>query len=328
MLIAYLALSLTWGSSFFFIKISVEGMSPGQLVLGRLVLGALTLNLILLVTGRRWPAEPRLIGHLAVVAFLLCVLPLLLFAWAGQSIPSGLSSIYNATTPLMTMVIGLAMIPQERMNAMRSSGVVVGALGITVVLAPWDLVGSLSELSGTGPAQFACLVGTASYGLAFTYLRRNVSGRHNHDAVAIAAVQVALAAGMMLVVSPLFVASPTQLRPRTILSVLVLGILASGIAYIWNTFIVERWGATLASTVTYISPLVGILLGILVLGEHITWNQPTGALIVVLGILLSQGVIGTARQKDPKEGEVNDGQPTGHQEAGNLVDQSDRGGDG
>lgn len=295
-LLAFIALSLTWGSSFFFIKISVAGLSPMQLVCARLVLGALTLNLIMLATGRRWPRDLALLRHMAVVGFLLCLLPLVLFAWAANYIPSGLSSIYNATTPLMTMAIGLAMLPAERMSPLRSLGIVVGAIGILVVLAPWKLFSQLDEVSGTGWAQLACLLGTASYGLAFTYLRRYVTGRHHHDSVTLASVQVTLAAAMMVIISPLFITEAVQLDTRIVLSVLSLGILASGIAYIWNTLIVERWGATPASTVTYISPLVGVLLGILILDERLTWNQPTGAVIVILGILLSQGLIGPPRR--------------------------------
>ncbi|GAB3150078.1 DMT family transporter [Micromonospora sonneratiae] len=296
-LAAYVALSLTWGSSFFSIKIAVNGLSPQQLVLGRLVLGAVTLNLILLVTRRRWPRDLTLVRHLAVVGFLLCVLPLLLFAWAAQHIPSGLSSIYNATTPLMTMAIGVAVLPAEKMGPLRSAGILVGAVGILIVLAPWQLLQQLNELSGTGLAQLACLVGTASYGLAFTYLRRFVTGRYDCDAATVAAVQVTLSAGMMLVVSPFFIATPMRFDTGIVLSLVVLGVLASGIAYIWNTLIVNRWGATPASTVTYVSPLVGVALGIIALDESLSWNQPVGAVIVIAGIMLSQGLIGGASEK-------------------------------
>lgn len=320
-LVAYLVLALTWGSSFFFIKISLAGLSPQQLVLGRLVLGAITLNVILLLTRKRWPKDRALIGHLAVVAFLLCVLPLLLFAWAGQYIPSGLSSIYNATTPLMTMVIGLALLPAERLGPLRSFGIVVGAAGILVVLAPWRLFGQLNELSGTALPQLACLLGTASYGLAFTHMRRYVSGKHRYDAATIASVQVTLAAVMMLLTAPFFAFEPVELNTTIVLAVTVLGVLASGVAYIWNTIIVERWGATPASTVTYISPLVGVVLGIVVLGEHLFWNQPVGALVVVLGILLSQGIIGPKKEEEGN----NVGNPD---RSGQLRHHSDRGGDG
>jgi drug/metabolite transporter (DMT)-like permease len=68
----------------------------------------------------------------------------------------------------------------------------------------------------------------------------------------------------------------------------LLGCLGTGIAYVWNQNTVRAWGPTRASTVTYITPVVGVILGILILGETITWNEPIGALVVFLGILLAQ----------------------------------------
>ncbi|MFT4213167.1 MAG: DMT family transporter [Microbacterium sp.] len=287
----FVLLSFTWGSSFLFIKLALDGVSPGTIVLFRLILGGLTLNLIVLLTRRRLPREWRLIGHLAIVAFLLCVLPLLLFAWAGQYIPSGLSAIYNATTPLMTLVISLAVIPNERLTAFRTFGVLLGAAGILIVLGPWQLFEDTSDLHGTGWAQLACLLGTASYGLAFAWMRRFVTGSHDYDAPTIAATQVGLAALMMLLPAPFLLTQPLHLDATIIVSLLILGILGSGLAYIWNTAIVTAWGATPASTVTYLSPLVGVALGILILGETITWNQPVGGVITILGILISQQAI-------------------------------------
>lgn len=289
----FIALALTWGSSFLFIKIALDGgVAPAEIVLLRLVLGAVTLNAILLATRHRWPREGKLIGHLAVVAFLLCVLPLLLFAWAGQFIPSGLSSIYNATTPLMTMAIALVIIPNEKLSRLRGFGILVGALGILAVLSPWSITDSAGSLAETGWAQTACLLGTASYGLAFGYMRRFVSG-HGYEASTIAAVQVTLAAVMMLIPAPFILGgSSIAWSPSILIAILVLGIFGSGIAYIWNTTIVQAWGATPASTVTYLSPLVGVVLGILILGESLSWNQPVGGAVTIVGILISQGAIG------------------------------------
>jgi drug/metabolite transporter (DMT)-like permease len=154
-------------------------------------------------------------------------------------------------------------------------------------------------------------------------MRRYVTGRHQHDATTVAAVQVALAAAMMLVAAPFFVFEPVELDAAVVVAVLVLGILASGIAYIWNTVIVERWGATPASTVTYISPLVGVVLGVAVLGERLFWNQPVGAVVVVVGILVSQGVIGKRRNNRKAGDDVGDTDRTGP-----VRDHPDRGGDG
>lgn len=288
----FVLLSCTWGASFLFIKLALAGVTPGAIVLFRLVLGATTLLLLSAVTRRPLPREPKLIGHLAIVAFFLCVLPLLLFAWAGQYIPSGLSAIYNATTPLMTMAISALVIPRERLGRVRTLGIGLGVVGVVIVLGPWQLLANTSSLHGTGIAQLACLLGTASYGFAFAWMRRFVTGRHRYDAPTIATTQVGLAALMMLAPAPFLLTQPVRLDPVIVCSLAALGILGSGIAYIWNTSIVTAWGATPAATVTYVSPLVGVALGLLVLGERLTWNEPVGGVVTILGILISQGVLG------------------------------------
>src|SRR5262249_27546599 len=122
----YGALAVIWGGSFLFIKIGLEGLSPGQVVLGRLVTGALTLAVISGARRSRLPRDPIVWAHLAVVAVLLCDVPFLLFAWAEQRIPSGLASIYNAATPLMTTVWGLAVLPGERPTRARLAGLITG----------------------------------------------------------------------------------------------------------------------------------------------------------------------------------------------------------
>jgi drug/metabolite transporter (DMT)-like permease len=279
----YVALALAWGSSFLLIKIGLDGLSPTQVVLGRLVAGALALGAITAVTGQALPREPAVYAHLGVVAVLLCVVPFTLFAWAEERISSGLASIYNATTPLMTALVALALLPSERLTRARAVGLATGFVGVVVVLGPWQGLGG-----GTALAQAACLGATASYGLAFVHLRRWISPR-GLGAVPVATVQVGLAAVLALVLAPLVATEPVQLTARVVLAVLVLGVVGTGFAYVWNTGVVAGWGATGASTVTYLTPLVGVVLGVAVLGEDVAWHQPVGALVVVLGIVVSQG---------------------------------------
>lgn len=278
----FLALAVTWGASFLFIKVGLEGLSPSQVVLGRLVAGGLALVVITIVTRQALPREAVVWGHLAVVSVLLCVVPFSLFAWAEQHISSGLASIYNATTPLMTMLVALVALPQERPTRTRLAGLLAGFLGVMVVLAPWrGLEG------GEALAQAGLLLATACYGVSFVYLRRFVAPRGLH-AVPLATVQVSLGAVLMLLAAPFVADQPMNLDGRVTLSVLALGVVGTGFAYVWNTNVVAGWGATNASTVTYLTPVVGVALGVLILGEHVSWNQPVGALVVVLGIAISQ----------------------------------------
>jgi len=278
----YGALAVTWGASFLFIKVGLEGLSPGQVVLARLVTGAVTLAVASAVRRSRLPRDLAAWAHLAVVAVLLCDVPFLLFAWAEQHIPSSLASIYNAATPLMTALWGLAVLPGERPTRARTAGLITGFAGVVLVLGPWRLASRGQTL-----AQLACLAAAACYGAGFTYLRRNVSPR-GIGALPAATLQVALAAGIAIILAPWTATARVRPSPAVIGSVLALGAFGTGIAYIWNTRVVASWGATIASTVTYVIPVVGVILGVLVLSETLTWNEPAGAAIVILGILTAQ----------------------------------------
>jgi drug/metabolite transporter (DMT)-like permease len=290
----YGALAVTWGASFLFIKIGLEGLSPGQVVLGRLVTGAVTLAVASAVKRSRLPRDPAVWAHLAVVAVLLCDAPFLLFAWAEQHIPSSLASIYNAATPLMTALWGMAVLPGERPTRARTAGLIAGFAGVVLVLGPWHLA-SRSQ----GLAQLACLAATACYGAGYTYLRRYVSP-HGIGPLPAATVQVTLAVGVAIILAPWIATAPVRLSPAVIGSVLALGALGTGIAYIWNTGIVANWGATIASTVTYVIPVVGVVLGVLVLSETLTWNEPAGAVIVILSILIAQNRLASVARRIPR----------------------------
>jgi drug/metabolite transporter (DMT)-like permease len=279
----FAALALTWGSSFLFIKVGLEGLTAAQVVWARLVLGAGALLAMTAVTRAPLPKDPRLWGHLAVVALLLCVLPFSLFAWAELRVPSGVASILNATTPLQTMLVALVALPEERLTRERTLGLLLGFAGVLTVLGVWRGVGG-----GSLAGQAACLAATASYGVAFVYLRRFVAGR-GLPALTVATVQVGLGATALLAATPWVARPAPHLTQRVVVSMVLLGVAGTGLAYVWNTAIVTRWGATNASTVTYLTPLVGVVLGVLVLGERATWNQPVGALVVIGGVLVAQG---------------------------------------
>jgi drug/metabolite transporter (DMT)-like permease len=278
----YIALAVTWGASFLFIKIGLEGLSPGQVVLGRVVTGAVTLAAISLARRSRLPRDLATWAHLAVLAVLMCDAPFLLIAWAEQRIPSSLASIYNAATPLMTVIWGLAVLPGERPTRARLAGLATGFAGVVLVLAPWHSGGHRQLL-----AQLACLAATVCYGAAFAYLRRHVSSR-GVAALPAATIQVSLAAVIALAFAPWIATAPARMSPAVAGSVLALGAAGTGIAYVWNTAIVAAWGPAIASTVTYLVPVAGMILGVLVLSEPLTWNEPAGAGIVILGILTAQ----------------------------------------
>ncbi len=284
---AFIALSLVWGASFLFMKVAVTGFQPTQVALGRILLGAVTLAAIMTLTRRRWPREGRLWRHMIVIGTFLCVVPFLLFAWAAQTLPSGMSAILNATTPLWTVLVAVVALPSEKLTRWRLAGVVLGAVGVAIVMGIGQVVTSPDFLASV-PAQLACLAATASYGVGLGWMRRFVTGTHAHDSITIAATQLAVAGVIAAVLFPFLATGPISWSWAPTLSLLALGALGTGIAYVWNTQIITGWGAVAAATVTYVIPLVGVTLGILVLGEQLTMNELVGAVIVVIGVLLTQ----------------------------------------
>lgn len=150
------------------------------------------------------------------------------------------------------------------------------------ILSPWH---SLGGSSATG--QLACLAATACFVLGFTYLRKQIVPR-GLPALAVACAQVSLGALVMLVLTPFVGRGEVHLSWRGVLSMLALGARGTGMVYVWNTNVVSAWGATNASSVTYLTPVVGVVFGVIFLGEHMTWSEPIGAALVVLGIVVSQ----------------------------------------
>jgi drug/metabolite transporter (DMT)-like permease len=295
--VQFVLAGIVWGSSFLFMKVALVGLSPGQVAWSRLVLGGLTLGLFVALRRDHLPRSLRIWGHMTVLALSFCVIPFLLFSWAQQHVTSGLASIYNATTPIMTAVMAGLLFRVERLKAVQIAGILAGILGVVVIIAPWQGL----DLSQSLIAQFAILGATACYGFSLAYMRRFVSNT-GMTPLAFSFLNIGIGAVIMLALTPLVALTPVELNPWIIGAVLLLGCLGTGAAYIWNQTTVRAWGPTRASTVTYITPIVGVILGVLVLGEEISWNEPVGALVVFLGILLAQNRLRLPRRRHDDEG--------------------------
>ncbi|CAD6007440.1 DMT family transporter [Agreia sp. COWG] len=288
--IQFASMGIVWGASFLFMKVALEGASFGQVAWSRLVLGALALGVVVLVTKNRLPSSPRVWAHFVVVAVSGSVLPYLLFAWAEQYVSSGLASIYNAVTPITTAVMATLVFRVEKLSRAQVLGVIVGILGVVVIIGPWRFAptaaaegSTVTELAG----QIACLGSAVCYGFTFGYLRRFITGR-GVSGVTTAFMQIGLGGAIMLLLTPVVALGEVRLTLPIVLSLLTLGIVGTGFAYLWNINVLLTWGPTVTSTVTYLTPIVGVALGILILGETLSWNEPTGAALVFVGILLAQ----------------------------------------
>jgi drug/metabolite transporter (DMT)-like permease len=280
---AYIALGITWGCSFIFIELGLEFLTPFGVAFGRCALGALTLLIVLRLKKIRLPKDKSTWRKLWIVALMLNVVPGILFAFAQQYVTSVLAGIINATTPLMTLIFMLILFREEKLKSEQIIGLLIGAFGVMVVLGIWKGVGD-NQLLGV----IALLVAVSCYGYSFPYTTRKILPLGLKPEAA-AAVQLSMAAITLL---PLYLydgIARDYYRPATFFAMLALGILGSGFAYIWNFSIIASAGSSIASTVTYVTPVVAVFVGWLFLGEKITWHEPIGAVFVILGAAISQG---------------------------------------
>ncbi|MEU8299099.1 DMT family transporter [Micromonospora sp. NPDC048909] len=284
----FIALAAIWGSSFLFIKVGVEELHPLQLTLYRVTAGALTLLVVLAVLRDRLPREPRVWAHLTVVAAFGVAIPFTLFGYGEQRVESMLAGIWNATTPLIVLPLAVLVFRTERLTSRRAIGLGLGFAGVLVVLGVWEGIGG-AHFTG----QLMCFGAAACYGLAIPYQKRFVAGSA-YSGVSLSAAQLLIAAAQLAIVTPLVAGAPplpTELSVEVLGSVLALGALGTGLAFVINMRNIRVAGASTASTVTYLIPVFAVLIGALALDERLNWHQPVGALIVLFGVAVSQGLI-------------------------------------
>ncbi|HEV3225489.1 MAG TPA: EamA family transporter [Acidimicrobiales bacterium] len=274
-----LLLAFIWGWSFLFIKVSVEGMSPPTVACARVGLGALVLLLALRTSGRSLPRDRTMWRHFAVAALFGNVLPFTLLAWGEERITSALTSVLNASTPLFTAVVA-ALVLKDRLKPVQLTGLLLGFGGVAV--AAGFGAGDLGHSSVVG--SLAAVVASAFYGIAFVYMRRNLTG-----------IEPIVAAGGQLVMAtllslPFAIATSTStgvhLTVRRALAISALGVIGTGAAYILNYGIIREVGAIRPSIVTYIIPVVAVAVGIVVLEEQFQWRVVWGGVLIIAGIAL------------------------------------------
>ena len=281
----YFALGFVWGCSFIFIKLGLEFLTPFGVAFGRCALGSLTLLIYLKIKGLTLIRDKKLIGHLWVVALLLNVIPGIFFAWAETEVTSILAGIINAVTPLMTLIAIIVVSRNEKPTTAQVVGLLLGFLGVLTVLGAWQGLGANPLW-----AILILLTAVTCYGFSFPYSRRFILPAQLKPEV-MAATQVTLAAFTLLPFYLFDGIAKDEYRVGPVLAMAALGVFGSGFAYIWNFTIMRDAGSAIASSVTYVTPLVAVLVGFILLNEIPHWYEPVGAVIVLLGAAIAQGRI-------------------------------------
>jgi drug/metabolite transporter (DMT)-like permease len=286
-------LALIWGSAFLWIKLAIRGFSPVEVTFARLALGALVLFPIVLARRDAVPRSWRLWAHIGVAALFANAVPYLLFAVADQTVNSSTAGIINATTPLWTVVLALSVRHQKSVTAWQAAGLIVGFGGALLIFSPWRSGSGVTSAGG-----LECLAASVSYAISYIYMDRFLV-RRGVSAITLSACQL-LAASVLLAIALAVSGAPApHFTTVSEAGVAVLGIVGTGFAYVLNYQIISSEGATVASTVTYLLPVVAIVLGVLVLGENITITVLAGIALVLAGVALTRHYERAATPDEP-----------------------------
>jgi drug/metabolite transporter (DMT)-like permease len=286
--IIFLALGFMWGSSYLFIKLAVDSFGTFTLIGLRLLIGAAFLWIVLRASRTALPRERRVYGHLIVMSVINIAIPFFLITWAEQSVDSALAAILNATVPLFVIVLAPLFLPDEPIRLNGILGLAIGFVGVVLIVSP-----GLTAAAGTVPGQLALLGSSISYAIGNVYARRNIQGQPPMIPAVFQVTFALLIVGLLaIILERPWTATPDA---EAWFSVVWLGILGSGMAYLAYFRLLLTWGATRTALVAYLLPVVGIVLGFLVLREPIDASLLAGTALVIAGVALVNGRWGRRR---------------------------------
>jgi len=276
----FIAVSVLFGGNYMWAHFALQSYSALEVAWGRTVLAAATLAVVLVITKDHYPRGKEIWIKLNIAALLFNTISFVGMATAVSRITTVQVSIWNALVPLVTLGFVLVFIPEENPTWRRVTGLSMGFLGALFIAHPWSGLGEFDAI-GTG----AIMIGTTSYAAGLVYARRNFAHVTNTP-TSIAAGQMLCASIHFTLILPWFVTITTDASTISLVSMLVLGVVGTGITYIMIQTLIKQAGAGVASDTTYVILFVAISLGIIVLGEAINVWQIIGSGLILIGLII------------------------------------------
>ena len=274
-LVMLLALAAIWGSSFMLIEIALRDLDPATLILLRLGSAALALAVYVPLAGMSFGALRPFVWPLALMGLLNTALPFYLITWGQQYIDSGLAAILNASAPLFTAVLAVAVDQGQRVTGLRLAGVIIGVGGI-VALVGFEPEGGDRAVLGS----LAVVVASACYALGALYAGRRFAGSSP------LLVAFGTLAWATLLTLPPGLAAASSFGWETLVSVLFLGVAATAVGYLLYFGLIAGAGASRAILVTYLVPSMALVYGAVFLDEQVSTLALLGLALVLAGVAL------------------------------------------
>lgn len=282
-LLRLLLLAAIWGASFLFMRIAAPVLGSMPTAFFRASLGMLGLLALLMLIRLPWDFRGKLKACL-LLGVINAGLPSAMYSLAALVLPAGYSAIFNATTPMMGVLIGMLFFA-EALTLSKAAGVALGLFGVALLTRTGPVEFDLQLLLGAG----ACLVATTCYGFAGFLTRRWIGQQGGLDNRLTAFASLC---GASLFLLPFFIGSLVVQPPLSWggldvwLSLAGLGFVCTAFAYVLYFRLLADIGPIKASTTTFLIPPFGVLWGALLLGEPLSWAYLYGSALIALALWL------------------------------------------
>jgi drug/metabolite transporter (DMT)-like permease len=273
----FILLGLIWGSSFLWIKIGVQELGPFTLVALRVFFATLGLMIVARLQRAHLPWREFLPAFF-ILGLLNMALPFVLISWSEQYISSGMAAILNSTVPLFTLLIAPLFLADDPWTLPKGLGLLVGFLGVVVLMAN-QVQGDLTRPK---LGQLTMLLAAVSYATAAVYARRKVRNLTPE----VQSLGQSFMATLVMLPLALTIEAPFTLphQPITWVAALWLGLMGSCVATLLYYSLLQSIGPTRTTLVTYIFPLVGVILGAIFLHERPDWHLLAGGSLIISGV--------------------------------------------
>lgn len=272
---------LVWGTSFLLINRSLLSFSPEQVVGIRLSIAAIVMLIVLLIKKRRLPTNIVSWIHFIIIAVMGNILPFWLIAVGQTNISSGLAGLLMAVMPLFTIVLAHLFLKDDKINRYKMLGFLIGFSGVGFILAP-----TIASFPESTLSVLLVLVASFCYALN-TVITKAI---RQYDPIVVSSGVLISSTIISFIIWPEILSSIETSSVSLVsgISVVILGILPTGLAALIYFNIINRTGPTFLSNINYLIPVVAYFIGALALDEVILWHDLLALVLIVFGIVVSR----------------------------------------
>ncbi|WP_274369252.1 DMT family transporter [Morganella morganii] len=295
---AFAFLGIIWGTNFIFMRQASEWISPVQIVFLRVLCGFVPIAVMAWMQKAVRREHLKYTGHFLVMALLATVIYYWAFASGTSLLLSGVSGVLSGAIPLFSFIVAAIFLRQEKITVLRLCGLMLGFAGVILIAKPWQVSGESISLAGVG----YMILGSLSVGISFVYAKKFLADKQIAP-LALTTYQIGLALVILACITPFTgITAIAQDSTASLGLIIGLGLLGTGVAYLTYYYLILNLGAVVASSVTYIPPVVALIVGFLAANEQLGVTEILSMVLIMSGVFLLQRP--SRRPEAEKEAEV------------------------